>query len=133
MKQMFGLLTILVAVALTACNGDSPSSPTPVSPAPPPAPTLSMDPELTSSDVKITKTTSNYHYISWKFTIDSPKAYDYAYVVIRWYDKDGFQVEWSNWADNLRKGVHTYTDETMCSRDIWATVVRRKVTLESWW
>ena len=125
------LASIFVIVLLASCGGDSPSSPSPVT-APPIAPAPSMDPELTSSDVKITRTVYGYHYISWKFTIDSPKAYDYAYVVIRWYDEDGFQVEWSNWAGNLKKGIHEYTDETMVRRDIWSTVTRRRVTLESW-
>lgn len=126
-------LPLIVVVALVACGDDSsPTSSTPV-PTPPPAQPVSMDPELTSSAVKIVRSSGNYHYISWKFTVDSPKKWDYGYVMIRWFDDDGFQVEWSNWLDTLRKGVHTYTDETMCRKDIWATVVRRTVRLERWW
>ena len=45
---------------------------------------------------------------------------------------DGFQIKWTNWSGALQAGVHTYTDETMVAKDVWARVVRREVALTSW-
>ena len=122
------LSAVVATMLLMSCDGGSTSS-TPVTTT---TTSIQPIPKLISSAVQINRSTRNYHYIGWKFTIESPRAYGYAYVEIRWYDANDFQVEWSNWAESLRQGTHTYSDETMVRKDIWTRVVRREVVLLSW-
>lgn len=126
MKKTLLAITI---IALASC-GDIGTSPSP-SPVPQPTST-STDPTLISHDAKISRSVAGYHYISWKFTVDSPRPYGYAYVEAKWFDADGFQIEWTNWSGSLAQGVHTYTDETMIKKEVWGRVVSRIVTLVTW-
>lgn len=128
MKKL-GLLVIFPMMIL-ACGGDGgPTSPTPQTTTT----TAPVQPTLTSHEAKISRSSGGYHYISWKFTIDSPKYYSYAYVEAKWYDADGFQIDWTNWVGALQQGIHTYTDETMIKKDVWARVKSRTVELKSWY
>lgn len=124
------ILCSIVLIGLIGCGGDSSTSPTTPQTT---TTTISVIPVLTSHDARIVRSSGNYHYISWKFTINSPIYYSSGYVVARWFDADNFQVEWTNWLGPLNEGIHTYTDETMIKKEIWAQVVRREVTLESWY
>lgn len=121
----------LAILFLPACDsGSTTTSSSPVTTTT--TTSVQPDPKIISSDVQINRSTANYHYIGWKFTIESPRAYDYGYVEIRWYDANNFQIEWSNWSGRILQGTHTYSDETMVRKDIWARVVRRDVVLLSW-
>ena len=121
MKKLSILFLLpVVVVAVISCGGDSATSPT------------SLDPKLTGNADKIIRSSANYYVISWQFTINSPKPYSYAYVEIKWFDKDDFQVDWSNWSGALKKGVHTYTDETYVDKADWRKIVRRKAELITW-
>ncbi len=128
MKRI-GLALLLIASA--SCDKGNVVTPSPV----PTTTTTSVEltPVLMSHDARITRSSGAYHYISWKFTVDSPNYYSYAYVVARWFDAQGFQVEWTNWGGPLQQGIHEYTGETIIQKSIWAQVVRRTVTLESWY
>ena len=121
-------IAIMACLTLFACSGD-PTGPTPV---PTTTTSVPVAPQLISHDAKISRSVSTYHYISWRFDIDSPRAYGYAYVEAKWFDADGFQIKWTNWSGALQAGLHTYTDETMVAKDVWARVVRREVALLSW-
>jgi len=130
--KSFILILSLISLILS-CGGNGGDSSTSPSPTPTTTTTtVQVEPKLTSSAVQINRSSGNYHYIGWQFTIDSPRAYGYAYVEIRWYDANGFQIEWSNWAEALKQGIHTYSDETMVLKEIWGRIIRREVVLLTW-
>ena len=127
MKQMIVVLVLLMASGImgAACGDDSSATgPSPLPTFPPPV--------LISSDVQINSSGFMYHYIGWKFTINSPKTYTLSIVEIRWYDKNDFQIDYDMWIGQLTRGSYTYSATAMVLKDVWAKVVRREVEIKSW-
>ena len=126
----FKRIAVINIFTLALGCGGSPTSSTPTPSTT--TTTTPVAPRLISHDAVVTNSSRDFRFVSWKFEIDSPLDYGYAFVEAKWFDANGFQVERAIWTGALKAGTHTYTDQTLIAKDIWSRVVRREVVLVSW-
>ncbi len=122
MKMTWLIVLVLMISMIGGCGGDSTSPTSPILPPIPPVDpgTVSV---VGSVQIKVTGTGYTIVYIAWKVRLrNTTNETQKVYVAISFQDKDGFELDWTNWYDDVPPGKYTVTDSTILYKTIWAKV-----------
>ena len=123
---MKATLTVLLLLALVACDGGGSSSPTPTTTS---IPSIQISGAVTTFRFDLTSPGSQFGNVSYIVTNQSNRAVSGCFVRVNWLDSIGLQVDFTFAATDasIPAGTSTFTNQDFMDRSQAARIVNSRV------